>query len=1064
MNDPQPDQAQPGQPATTGQQPGQAAMTDQWPDQAVMTDQWPDQAWPGIFQFRKPILAVLLLLLVGGFAAYRNIQVSLFPERTFPKIKVIADSGEQPVELMMVAITQPLENAVNQVEGVQMVRSTTSRGSCELSIYLNWSVDMDVSIQRVNARISQIQNTLLPNTSLSVEKMSPSIMPVIDYAVESKGRDLIELRRLAQYTIRPYLSRVPGVSNVQVMGGRTKEYWIVLQPDKLAGLNVTPAGITLALANTNFIQSDGLASDYNRLYLTLTDATVHSRQDVENIVVQSSGQRIVRLADVATVELHEQQEFTKIEANGRETVLINVVKQPSANLITLTDGVAQKVRELQRLLPADVKLTPTYVQADFVGEAVKGVTDSILIGLILAIIVTSLFLRSLRASVVILLIIPVILASALLVLYSIGYTLDIMTLGGIAAAIGLIIDDAVVIVEQIHAVEEMQGGQSTPGTIRQAITDLLPAMIGSSLSTIVIFIPFSLMSGVAGAFFQVLATTMVITLTCSFVITWLGLPVVYSLFGFLARKQAAHVPHPAIGRWLSVFIRRPVFALGIAGAMVLAIGLIYSQLETGFLPEMDEGAIVLDYHSEPGTSLDETNAMLNEVDKLVHTIPEVAAFSRRTGAQMGFFITEPNKGDYLISLKKDRSRSTNAVIDDLRAKIEANQPALSVDFGQVIGDMLGDLMSDPNPIEVKVFGNESAELRPIADKIGGIVTKVAGTADVFNGVTIAGPSVVFTPVPSALLQFGLTPMDLQNQLTTRLRGNEVGTILEGAQFIKMRLKYPDAGSNLGLLQQSPVFTADGRSRPLSAFATVRVDSGTAEIERENLQPMVAVTASLSGRDLGSVIREIQQQVDSQVALVSGQHVEYGGAYAQQQQSFRELLLILLSASLLVFIVLLFLFRDWRAAGLILLLSMLGVSGSFIALFVTRTPLNVGSYTGIIMIVGIIAENAIFTFQQFANHHRTAPVAESIEFAISARIRPKLMTATSAIMALLPLALGIGQGAQLHQPLAIAVIGGFCAALPLLLLIFPGLLRLAYKDKSAFSVVPSGAARAEREIS
>ncbi|WP_293692251.1 efflux RND transporter permease subunit, partial [Spirosoma sp. 48-14] len=449
---------------------------------------------PSFFRFRKPILGLLILLLVGGVFAYRSIQVSLFPERTFPKIKVIADAGEQPVELMMVAITQPLENAVNQVEGVQMVRSTTSRGSSELSIYLNWSVDMDVSLQRVNARINQIQNTLLPNTNLSVEKMSPSILPVMDFALQSNSRDLIELRKLAVYTIRPYLSRVTGVSNVQVMGGRTKEYWIVLQPDKLASLNVTPAAITTALTATNFIQADGLVSDYNRLYLTLTDATVHSRQDVENIIIRSDGQRVLRLADVATVELHEQQEYTKIEANGKETVLVNVVKQPSANLINLSNGITQKVQELKKLLPADVTLTPTYVQADFVRDAVKSVTDSIFIGLVLAIIVTSLFLRSLKASTVILATIPIILAASILVLYVMGYTLDIMTLGGIAAAIGLIIDDAVVIVEQIHRVEEEHEGKSDAQTIQQAISYLFPAMIGSSLSTIVIFIPFSLMS------------------------------------------------------------------------------------------------------------------------------------------------------------------------------------------------------------------------------------------------------------------------------------------------------------------------------------------------------------------------------------------------------------------------------------------------------------------------------------------------------------------------------------------------------------------------------------------
>ena len=498
----------------------------------------------------------------------------------------------------------------------------------------------------------------------------------------------------------------------------------------------------------------------------------------------------MRLADVATVELHEQQEYTRIEANGKETVLVNVVKQPSANLISLSDGITQKVRELKNLLPADVSLTPTYVQADFVSEAVKSVTDSIFIGLALAIFVTSLFLRSLKASLVILLIIPVVLAAAVLVLFVMGYTLDIMTLGGIAAAIGLIIDDAVVIVEQIHRVEEENEGRSDAGTVRQAVNYLFPAMVGSSLSTIVIFIPFVLMSGVAGAFFKVLATTMVVTLVCSFLITWLGLPVIYGLFGFIKKKHADTATHPAIGKLLSVFIHRPWLALGLSAAMALAVFLIYSRLETGFLPDMDEGSIVLDYHSAPGTSLAETNVMLTEVDRQIGTIPEVAAFSRRTGAQMGFFITEPNGGDYLISLKKDRSRSTNDIIDELRGKIEATEPGLTADFGQVIGDMLGDLMSEPNPVEVKVFGNQPAELRPLATKISHIVEQVPGTADVFNGITIAGPSVVFTPRSGSLLQFGLTPIDLQNQLTTRLMGNEVGTILEGAQFIKMRLKYP----------------------------------------------------------------------------------------------------------------------------------------------------------------------------------------------------------------------------------------------------------------------------------
>jgi len=997
------------------------------------------------FSFRKPILAIFLLVLVGGFFAYKKIQISLFPERTFPKIKVIADSGEQPVELMMATITVPLENAVKQVEGVEMVRSTTSRGSCEISLYLNWNVDVEVSLQRVNSRINQIQGILLPNTSISVEKMSPSILPVMGYALESDQRDLIELKKLATYTIRPYLTTVSGLANVQVMGGGTKEYWVILQPEKMTVLNVSPENITTALRNTNFISSNGLLSDYHRLYLTLTDATIKGKKDIENLLIRNDGKRMLRLSDVATVELHPQQEYTKINANGKETVLINILKQPTANLITLSNDIEMKIHELQKILPEDVKLKPFYIQADFVNDSIQSVSDSIMIGLVLAILVTVLFLRSLKASLVILVTIPIILTFTVLILYVIGYTLNIMILGAIAAAMGLIIDDAIVIVEQIHKVEEDHHGESDFTTINKAIQYLFPAMIGSSLSTIVIFIPFSMMSGVAGAFFKVLASTMMITLICSFIVTWLGLPLIYHLFSFIKNKKTDKAAHPSPKKWLSVVIAKPILSILLAALMFLSVILIYNRLETGFLPEMDEGSIVLDYTSDPGTSLGETNKMLEQIDKIVTATPEVAAYSRRTGAQMGFFITEPNGGDYLIQLKKKRDRSTDEVIDELRQKIESTQPGLRVDFGQVLGDMLGDLMSEPNPIEVKVFGNDPLKLKILAKQVSDIVEGVAGTEDVFNGITIAGPSVVFKPKNEMLLKFGLTQTDLQTQIATRLRGNDMGSILENAQFIVMKMKYPSSENNLNNIKHSTIFTIDGRQRELAEFADISIEEGVSEIERENLQPMVAITASLSKRDLGSVIKEIQEKVAQQVTLTEGQHVEYGGTYAEQQKSFRELLMILISATLLVFIVLLFLFKDFKASLIIIFLSVLGVSGSFLALFLTNTPLNVGSYTGIIMIVGIIAENSIFTFQQFSNHHLEATVIESINFAISARIRPKLMTASGAIIALMPLALGIGTGAQLHQPLAIAVIGGFCAALPLLLLVLPGLLKLFYRD-------------------
>ena len=980
--------------------------------------------------------------------AYSRLQTSLFPEITFPKIKIIADAGLQPVSKMMVTVTKPLENAVKQVPDLMYVRSTTSRGSCEISAFMDWKADIDLSQQRIESKINEIKNNLPPETQITVEKMNPSILPVMGYTLESHIKSSIELRQLANYTIKPFLSQVAGVSEVRIIGGRTKEYWVTLDAQKMSTLSITPDMLNTTIAQTGFVKSNGYLSDYHFLYLTVTDATVHTKEDIGNIVVRNTGRRIILLKDIAAIDIKEAVEYTRINANGKDAVLVAVIKQPNANLVALSTAMEEKVNELKKILPKGVTIQPYYIQADFVNTSVKSVTDSLWIGLALAIVVAIIFLRSLKASATILITIPVTLCLTLVVLYAIGYTFNIMTLGAIAAAIGLIIDDAIVVVEQIHRTHEEHPEEPTTNLLQKAIGYLFPAMLGSSISTIVIFIPFVLMSGVAGAYFKVLTNTMIITLICSFFVTWIGLPVIYLLLT-RRRKTVRKVPPHTIKnqRWVTFFIRRPWLSLIMMGGLVWLIWFIVPQLETGFLPDMDEGSIVLDYTSPPGTSLQETDRMLREVEKIITAVPEVQAYSRRTGTQMGFFITEPNTGDYLIQLKTERTRSTEDVISDIRKRVEATQPALRIDFGQVIGDMLGDLMTSVQPIELKIFGDNPQTLQDLSKQVSDIISKVDGTADVFNGIVIAGPSVSIEPVYARLAQFGLTPANLQYQLQTSLEGNIIGTLPEKEQLSNIRMVYPGSRSlSVADISRLPIFLPNGQLKPITDLATVSVKAGDAEIQRENLQSMGVVTGRLEGRDLGSVIKDIQQQVGSKILLPQGYHIEYGGAYADQQQSFRELLIILITASLLVFGVILFLYKEFKAALLILVVAVLGISGSYLALYLTKTPLNVGSYTGLIMIVGIIGENAIFTFLQFRDSLATQTVDEAVVYAISTRLRPKLMTALGAIIALMPLALGIGTGAQLHQPLAIAVIGGFVIALPLLLIVLPSMLRLLYLNR------------------
>ncbi len=994
---------------------------------------------------KSPLTVVIAIILLGGAFVYSRMQVSLFPEITFPKIKIIVDAGQMPVDKMMLTVTRPIELAIKKVPELKLLRSTTSRGSCELSAFMDWNSNIDIDQQRIESKINEIKNQLPPEVNIEVERMNPSILPVSGYTLESNSRSPIELKMIAQYTVKPFLSQVDGVSEIRVIGGKSKEYHLALNIQKMSTLGITPDAISTSISNTGFIKSNGYLSDYHMMYLSITDASLDEKSELENLVISNNGKRIVLVKDIADVQITEAKEYIRINANGKDGILIAVVKQPNANLIQLSTDMDKKVKALKTTLPKDISIKPYYVQADFVKDSIRSVTDSLWIGLLLAILVAIIFLRSWKASAAILFTIPVTLLLTVIIFYATGQSFNIMTLGAIAASIGLIIDDAIVVVEQIHRTHEEHPEVHSKELVGKAIRYLFPAMIGSSLSTIVILLPFMLMTGVAGAYFKVMTNSMIITLVCSFFVTWLLLPVIYLLLTkkeINSARKTSHAQNVKQQRWIKFVIARPWISFLFVAGFILSIVLIIPKLETGFLPEMDEGSIVLDYSSPPGTSLEETDRMLREVEKIIVTIPEVETYTRRTGTQMGFFITEPNRGDYLIQLRNKRTHSSANVIDEIRSRIEATQPALRIDFGQVIGDMLGDLMTSVQPVEIKIFGNDKKILQELSRRVSSIVENVEGTADVFDGIVIAGPSISIQPYESQLAQFGITSANLQNQIQTSLEGTIVGNLHETNQLTNIRMTNP--GSNkltVEDLKNQRVFLPSGKLKPLSSLASITINVGDAEIERENLQSMGVVTARLDNRDLGSVMVEIKKNISSLLNLPQGYYIVYGGAYAEQQQSFRELLMILLTSALLVFAVILFLYKDFKIALSILFIAVLGIAGSLIALLITHTPLNVGSYTGLIMIIGIIGENAIFTILQFRESIREGRSRdEAIIYSISTRLRPKLMTALGAIIALMPIALGIGTGAQLHQPLAIAVIGGFIFALPLLLIVLPTMIR------------------------
>ena len=995
-------------------------------------------------KYKSPVAVILVIIILGGIYSYLHIQSALFPNITFPKVKVIADNGEQPVDKMTVTVTVPLENAIKRVPGINLIRSATSRGSTEISAFFNWGSNIDLAQQRIESRISEIKQDLPPGISISIERMNPSIFPIMGFSISGKGYSQIDLRNIAEYTVKPFFSRIPGISEIGVGGGQVEEYHVILDPVKLSNLKITPQTIADKISGSNFISSTGFLNRGNRLYLTLSEATQNSKEELNNLVILNSPQRVIRLKDISKVEIGSERSYVRIKANGKFVPIIDILKQPDANLLEVENSIQNALPDLQKILPKGVELHPFYDQAAFVSDAIKSVRDVVWVGLLLAICITVLFLKSFKASSVILATIPITLCLTFIVLYSIGYTINIMTIGSIAAAIGLIIDDAIVIVEQIHRTHEENPGESSSILVSKAIKYLLPAMIGSSLSTIVIFLPFFLMGGVAGAYFKVLTNAMIITLVCSFFVTWIGLPVIYILF---TKKGSTHGKHKEVKQrnWVYLFIKKAWISLVFVILLIAFSYYIIPKLPSGFLPQMDEGSIILDFTSPPGTSLEGTDRMLNVVDQILQSTPEVQSFSRQIGTQNGFFITEPNYGDYTIALKKNRHLTTDEVADKIRKRIEAKLPALQVDFGQIIEDMLGDLIATKQPISIKIFGDDQAELQKLAEKIADIVDNTRGTADVFSGITIAGPNIIFQPKNAELAQYGLTPDQLQYQINTKIKGTVVGDVLGQNQLFNIRMFDGKLLNSLDDIKNSFISLNNGEVKPISEFANIKFIKGVAEIDRENLKQEYDIVARLNNRDLGSTVAAIQKKIGKEIKLPTGYEIVYGGAYEQQQQAFSDLLNILILAILLVFTVSLFLFRKIKVSISIIFIAILGIAGSFLALFITGIPLNVGSYTGIIMIVGIIGENSIFIYLQYIDSKtRILKKEDSIVNSISLRLRPTLMTAFGAITALLPLALGIGTGAQMHQPLAIAIIGGFVIALPLLLIVLPTILKLIEK--------------------
>ena len=992
---------------------------------------------------RYSILFLLLVAAIGGIANGFGLPVALFPRVSFPRIAVTVDAGDRPALQMVAEVTRPIESAIKSVPGLLETRSTSSRGSAELSLNFDWGEDMATRTLQVQSAISRILPTLPQGTSFEVRRMNPTVFPVAAYSLTSKNVNPVNLREIAQYQLLPILSSINGVANVNVMGGEVPEIRVNVDPGQLAAYALTMADVSKALAAANVLQVTGRVEDRHKLLFAMTDTRLKTLDDIRNVVVRSSPNGSVRLSDVAKISPDAAPNWTIIQADGTPAVLLQIFQQPGGNTVQIINDIQAKLASYKEKLPPSVKVSNWYNQAELIIESAKTVRDAILIGIGLAAVVLFLFLRNLKVTIITLVVVPAVLSATVLLLYALGMSFNIMTLGGMAAAIGLIIDDAIVMIEQI--VRHLGGNDvSLHEKIRRAAREFWKPLIGSSSATVVIFVPLAFLTGVTGAFFKALSLTMASSLIVSFFVAFFVIPL---LSDVLISEKDADIEHE--GRFFAYITSgyrkafahlrvKPIFLVVGMGALVAGGYLSYRNVGSGFMPVMDEGGFILDYVAPPGTSLPDMQSLLGKVEKILSRTPEVATYSLRAGAQLGGGLTETNTGDFFVKLKPLPRRPIEEIMAEVRHKVADQVPGLDIDTAQLMEDMIGDLTSVPQPIEIKIFGDDESQLRDIAPKVAKAIAAVKGVAEIRDGVVIAGDALEIKVDHVKAGLEGLDPEQVNQQVDAYLSGTVATKIQRGDRTIDLRVWVPKSlRSTPEDIAQLRIIAPDGHKVALGRIASIKLVTGQPQITRDNLKPMVAVTARIEGRDLGSTVADVKTLLDKSNLFPPGSYYQLGGLYEQQQQAFHGLVRVIVAAFALVFLLLLFLYERISLAISIIVMPLAAMAAVFVGLWSTGIELNITAMMGMTMVVGIVTEIAIFYFSEYeALVVSGMKKEEALLKAGLNRLRPIAMTTLAAILALMPLALGLGQGSAMQQPLAIAIISGLIVQMPLVLLAMP----------------------------
>jgi CzcA family heavy metal efflux pump len=1006
---------------------------------------------PPLRRHARSIWLLVALVTLAGLLAASKLPVTLFPHIDYPRVVVAIDAGDRDIAQMAASVTRPAEIALRQIPGVRQIRSTTSRGTAEVSLTFAWGDDMVAGTLATQGALATILPDLPPGTRFSVRRSDPTIFPVYGLSLTSDRRSGVELQQLARLRLRPLLSTVPGVAGVDVLGGGTPEIEVEANPARLAAIGLTSADLATALAASNSVAAVGRIEDRHRLYLTLVEDRVVTEAEIAAVPVKAGttgGAGVVTLGQVATVRRAAAPVYTRVTANGTDAVLINVRQTPTADAIALVAAIQAKMRGAG--LPADVKVSPFYDQSELVSDAATSVRDAILLGAVLAGLVLFAFLRSWRLMVITATLLPAVLAATCLALLALGMSFNMMTLGGMAAAVGLVVDDAVVMLEHLmRRLQEAHGSEGKGAAERPsmlaAAREMGRPLIGSTCATIVVFLPLAFISGVTGGFFKALAVTMVAALGVSLVYARYALPLVADGWLTIKDAEAAERAERFTGGMTRDYaagttrlLRRPGLFVAVIALVLAGVGLFsWLHVQSGFMPKMDEGGFILDYKAKPGAALSDTDRLLRQVEAIVQATPEVASYSRRTGFQLGGGLTEPDEGDMFIRLKSGSRRNIEEVMSEIAAKITAQVPGLQIETAQLMEDLIGDLTAVPQPIEVKLFGDDAEQLAKAAQTVATGISDIPGVVEVNNGLRVAGDAVTIEVDRGAAALAGLDPDAVTKQVTAEVEGSIATQVRSGEEVIDVRVRLPrDLRQRTDALAALPLRATDGRTVTLGRIARINIAAGQRQITRENLAPFIPITARLENRDLGSAVKAVQAKVAG-LHLPASIRVEYGGLYEQQQQSFTDLAGVFAAALLLSALLLTFLFERWVFTVAVIATVLLSACAVLGGLWLTGIELDISALMGLTMVIGMLTELAIFFLAEIdAGAAITAP---TLLAAGEARLRPIVMSALIAILTLMPLALGLGRGAGLQKPLATAIIFGLGVGAVLIVVLLPAML-------------------------